>query len=51
MLIRIEAWGRYWQAESGRLEPDPPDVVDMPQPMVVSADVGFVVRAEPEDDE
>ena len=49
LLIRIEAWGRYWQAEAGHLEPDPPEVTDMPQPMVVPAEVGFVVRVEPED--
>lgn len=50
MLIRIEAWGWCWQFETGRLEPDPPEVVDMPQPMVVPAEVGFVVRVEPDED-
>ena len=51
MLIRIEMFGHVLQIETGRLEEPQPEVSDMPQPMVVPAEVGFVVRGEPEDDE
>lgn len=46
MLIRIEAFGRVLQIETGRLEEPLPEVHDHPQPMVVPADVGF--RTHPE---
>ena len=49
MLIRIEAFGRVLQVETGRLEEPPPEVSDMPQPIVVPVEVGF--RTHSEDDE
>lgn len=49
LLIRIEAFGHVLQIETGRLEEPQPEVSDMPQPMVVPAEVGFTIR--PEDPE
>ena len=46
MLIRIEAFGHVLQIETGRLEEPQPEVSDMPQPMVVPAEVGFTIRPE-----
>ena len=46
MLIRIEMFGRVLQIETGKLEPAPPEVSDMPQPMVVPAEVGFTIHPE-----
>ena len=46
MLIRIEAFGHVLQIETGRLEEPQPEVSDMPQPMVVPAEVGFTIHPE-----
>ena len=46
LLIRIEAFGHVLQIETGKLEPAPPEVSDMPQPMVVPAEVGFTIHPE-----
>ena len=46
MLICIEAFGHVLQIEAGHIEEPPPEVSDMPQPMVVPAEVGFTIRPE-----
>ena len=46
LLIRIEMFGHVLQIETGKLEPAPPEVSDVPQPMVVPAEVGFTIRPE-----